>query len=180
MPATSAAETLRRRNKPFDTVIEGVGVKLRRPDLRYMIYTRTLPAHLINKVGTLISSWVGQNLSVPDKDRKDEEAGEAMEILNVMACAIFVDPKVVLTQEEIEALPEGERESVVLASDLELSFKETAFIRAMQRALPAAAEVAAADRFPGDGRSEGATPDVQSVRTEAVVGTEDSGPGASV
>lgn len=174
MPATSfAAEKLKKRNGPFTTTIDGVGVTLRRPDLRYLIYTRTIPAPLIAKVGTLISTWVGSNLSEDNKSRDETDGDDALLLLNIMACNIFIDPKVVYTQEEFDQLDEGEQSRCVTADSLDVDFKEKALIAAMGHALEGAAvEVAAAERFPGDERSTGTSSDVQGVRSE----TEPSAP----
>lgn len=162
MPAQTAAQKLRSKTKPFPFTVEGVELTLRRPDIRMLVWTHQIPAPLVEKVGVILSSWIGHPAAtIEQNDQVDREA--ATELLNILVCASCVNPKVVLKLEEVVG------DDIMHVEELELDVREKIAVAAMAGFdEPPAAEVAAAQRFPGVQHGEGSSPDVQGVRTETV------------
>lgn len=172
----TAAQKLRDRLKPFPVTIDGVEVTLKRPDVRWLIYTRTLPVPLLQKMSSLLTDWIGQDLSkVADKAREGGE--DALLVLNTLTCICMVEPHVVMTQEEFDGLPTNVQENTLVVNELEVDFKERVLVQAMMRAAQqkqeAAFEQKSAEEFSEVGRSEGTVEDVPSVRSETVDGAGD-------
>lgn len=170
MPAT--AQQIRKRNQAFDATVNGVDVRLKRPDIRLLIYTQTMPAPLLDKVSKVLQQWVGQDLTKLSEEVKNT-GGDALDVLNFLVSVCLIQPKCVVgTSEDPEVLGTDE---------MDVDFKENLIIRSLVGPQDPAkeAERKAAARFSGQQPSEGTGEDVQPVRAEAVVGAADPGPGSS-
>lgn len=166
MPAT--AQQIRKRTQPFDTQVNGVDVRLKRPDIRFLIYTQTMPAPLLEKVNKTLQQWVGQDLSKLSEEAKTS-GGDALDVMNFLVSVCMVEPKCVIGA--------SDNPEVLGTDELDVDFKENIIIRALLGAPDPTkeAERKAAARFLGQQPGKGAGEDVPGVRAEAVAGAGVSG-----
>lgn len=137
----------------------GREVRARRPDIGLLVLKGLMPTPLLAEVVKIIGAWTGTALTELSEDLA-EKNDKVLEFLDTYVCAACVQPRVVATQEELEALG-GE---ALLVTDLTVATKRLIVVRCTQQVQAATTEVvAAAKEFPQVGSSEGARPDVSEV-----------------
>lgn len=161
--AILTAGQLKDRERPEFLIDLGNGqeVLVRAPDLQLLVLKNLLPTPLLAEVVKMVGQWAGAGIT----DLTEEviaKSDKLVAFVDTYVCACMLDPKVVLTAEELV-------DGALTVADLTLNTKKRIVMEVTAKVAAAQREVAAAaTEFPEGGPGAGSGPDVQALQPEAV------------
>lgn len=144
----------------------GREIIVRRPDLQLMVLKGLLPTPLLGEMVKLVGEWAGADINSLTEDVIAAN-DKVLMFVNTYVSQALVSPRMVLTQEALDALG-GD---ALLPDDLTLTTRKMIVMRVSTRTAATQEVVAAAKEFPEDGPREGSGPDVPPVPPATVDGS---------